>query len=351
VAAELQALLAANARYWTTVAALVRGELAHWRNRASAIADPELRRLALGKLEDERFNAQAGAMLATRAPRAHRADVVRAIVALQVLFDLLDGLTERPAPDPLADGERAFTVLFDALTPHLDRNGEDEVGYLRELSDAVRAAVARLPAYEAVLDVAAASGWRAAQAQVRMHALAQLGVGQLQAWAEQEAHGTGLQWRELLAGAASSVLVVHALIAAAADTHTTPAQAVRIAEAYLSICVLLTLLDSLVDQEHDEHAGQPGFVSLYENHEMLGRVLTDTARRARAQALALPAGVQHVMMLSGVVAYYSSMPDARAERARPLIAQLHRELGPSIAPALAFMKAWRLAKRLRARVG
>ena len=47
-------------------------------------------------------------MLATLAPRAYRKGAVEAIVALQVLFDLLDGLTEQPLQDPLGDGERLF---------------------------------------------------------------------------------------------------------------------------------------------------------------------------------------------------------------------------------------------------
>ena len=47
-------------------------------------------------------------MLATFAPRAARAQVVEAIVASQLLFDLLDGLTERPSADPM--GERRAAV-------------------------------------------------------------------------------------------------------------------------------------------------------------------------------------------------------------------------------------------------
>jgi tetraprenyl-beta-curcumene synthase len=346
------ALVVAGIRYVATVAPVVRVELEHWRRRAGAISDPAVRALALDKLEHESFNAEAGAMLATLAPRAHRRDVVQAIVALQVLFDVLDGLTEQPLRDPLADGERLFTAFTDALRESPSSAGSDDgpqEDYLLELSRVAREALGRLPGAGSVIEAAAASAQRAAEAQIRMHAARALGVDQLREWAQAEADGTGLQWRELLAGAASSVLVVHALIAAAADARTTTAQSTRIADAYLSICVLLTLLDSLIDQEHDQRTGEVGYVSLYEDRELLAQTLPEIARRAAGQARELPNGAHHVMMLTGVVAYYTSAPDTRGELTRPIVVRLHPALAPLIAPTLAFMRAWRLARRLGAR--
>lgn len=351
VARAALALVVANVRYWSTVAPVVRVQLRRWRRRAGAISDPGLRTLALEKLEDERFNAEAGAMLATLAPRAHRSDAVEAIVALQVLFDLLDGLTERPLQDPLGEGERLFRTFTDALHAPVERDRlqrEDHSDYLRELSAAASSALARLPGYGSVDTLAAASARRAAQAQIRMHASPLLGIGQLQQWAQAQALGTGLQWRELAAGAASSVLVVHALIVAGADADSTSAQAMQLADAYLSVCALLTLLDSLIDQERDERAGEPGYISLYEDRKLLAQALPELARRAGAQTRELPNGAHHTAMLTGVVAYYTSAPGARSELSRPILARLHRALAPLIAPTLALMRAWRLARRLRA---
>jgi tetraprenyl-beta-curcumene synthase len=346
----LLALLLASARYWTTVAPVVRRELDRWRQCAGAIVDPELRELALSKLADERFNAEAGAMLATLAPRAQRSDAVEAIVALQVLFDLLDGLTERPLQDPLADGERLFLAFTRAVSARgpAPGTGEDHGAYLQELSAVAGGAFARLPARHAVIDVAEACADRAAQAQIRMHALPKLGIGQLREWAQAQAqaHGTGLQWREMLAGSASSVLAVHALIAAAADARSSPAQAARIADAYLSVCVVLTLLDGIVDHERDERAGALAYISLYDDRDELAQALAGTARRASAQARALPHGAYHVMVLTGVVAYYTSAPSAHSEFARPLVAQVHGAVTPAVGPALALMRTWRAGRRL-----
>jgi tetraprenyl-beta-curcumene synthase len=352
------ALMLANVRYWSTVAPVVRRELRRWELRAQAIEDPELRALALEKLRDEGFHAEASAMLATLAPQAHRRDAVAAIVALELLFDYLDGLTERPSADPLGDGELLFGALVNAVAlvptgtrgpfekPELNDNG-----YLEGLSRAVVVALARLPAAPAITEIAQRIAARSGQAQTRMHAAAQLGTEQLEQWGTAEAQGTGLGWRELVAGSASSVLAIHALIAAAADASTTSAQAEAIASAYLSTCVLLTLLDGLVDYEQDqshEGPGQPGYLSLYEDRQELAEVLNQGAQRAAMQARELPNGAYHAMTLTGVVAYYSSAPGARGELAAPIVKRLHRQLAPLISPTLWLMRGWRLAKRLRA---
>jgi tetraprenyl-beta-curcumene synthase len=363
------ALLVANVRYWTSVAPVVRGELRRWERRARAIDDPELQALALEKLRSEGFHAEAAAMLATLAPRPYRKDAVQAIVALELMFDYLDGLTERPSDDPLGDGERLFAAYTGALAVGSESNGEkpgldddeagqrDELrwadgGYLEELSRAGTAALQRLPAVAAIAEVVQVSAARSAQAQIRMHAAAQLGRKQVEAWARGEADGTELQWRELLAGSASSVLALHALIVAAADSRTTPLQADEIASAYLSICVLLTLLDGLVDHEQDrlsEDESRLGYIDLYEDPDELSLALTNATRRAAGQVRALRNGPHHAMTLVGVVAYYSSAPGAGGELAAPVVKRLDRQLAPLIFPTLWLMRGWRLAKRLRAR--
>jgi len=321
-------------------------------------------------------------MLATLAPRAHRGDVVEAIVALELLFDYLDGLTERPSADPLGDGERLFEAYTDAIAVGTDSNshepgpehgdrahrearplqdGDDghrkdsrreDGGYLEALSVSVRVALARLPAAGAIAQVARASAARGAQAQVRMHAAPRLGAGQVEQWARSEAEGTGLQWRELLAGAASSVLAIHALIAAAADPRTTPEEAGKIASAYLSTCVLLTLLDGLVDHEQDTRAdgtGRLGYISFYKDRDELSQTLTRAAQRGASRTRALRSGPHHTMTLVGVVAYYTSAPGAGSRLAAPLAKRLQRQLAPLISPTLLLMRAWRLAKRARHR--
>jgi tetraprenyl-beta-curcumene synthase len=355
-ARALLALIVANLRYWTRVAPLVAAELARWRERADQIPDPTLRSLALAKLSEEDFNSQVAATLATLAPPARRGPVVEAIVALEVMYDYLDGLTEARVADPLRSGERLFQSLTDALlidppapTDYYQFHpSTGDGGYLVALSSAVSRAVVKLPACQAVAPVAQRAAVRCAQAQVRVHAVPDRGIDQLRSWSEREAAGTGLEWREFVAGAVASVLAAHVLIAAAADARTTRGQAVAIDRAYLCVSAVSTMLDSLIDYEHDLSAGDPWHVALYEDGAELADRLRTTVAQALDRTRVLPHRSHHVMTLFGVIAYYVSSAAARSGVARPMIIALKRELGPLILPTLAVMRTWRAAKRLKA---
>ena len=348
------ALALTNARYWTSVAPLTRAQLKRWEYRALRISDLELRTLALTKLQTEGFNTEVAATLATLAPRPLRARTVQAIVALQVMYDYLDGLTEQPAPDPLRSGRSlsgAFTDSFtDANPPTRDYFGDrpsDDGGYLAALSVATSAALAGLPAWSAVAEVARQSAARCAEGQVRVHAASDTGAEQLEQWAREQATSTTLPWREFMGGAVSSVLAVHALIAAAADARTTPAEAAAIDSAYLSISALSTMLDSVIDYEHDSAIGEAWYMSHYDSHAALADRVVAVVGDARRQAQRLPNAAHHEMTLVGVVTYYTSAPEARRGSAAPLTRRVNEELGPLMAPTLAVMRAWRAAKTLR----
>ena len=349
------ALATANARYWTTTAPLVRAELRRWKARARAIADPAVRELALRRLREVGFNAEVAATLATLAPGRRRADVVRALVALEVIFDFLDGVTELPARDPLADGRRLSQALVDAVEPlgrrdtdYFSGTGHDDDGYLSELVWTVRHGLRALPALRAVREPMRRAAARSAEAQVRAHAAGTLGRGQVEHWARGEAAPLGLPWREYLAGAASSVVSVHALIAAAADPRTRPEEAEQIDRVYFSICALATMLDSLVDYEADHRAGilALGYMRYYPDAGSLAVELADTARRAAREASRTRHPGHHLMTLVGVVAYYTTEPGARGAFARPTVEAIHRELRPLIWPTLAVMRSWRRVKAL-----
>jgi hypothetical protein len=346
------ALVLANARYWTTVAPLTRSELERWRARAGRIEDPELRALALQKLSDEGFAAEVAATLATLAPRQHRVAAVRAIVALEVMFDYLDGLTERPAPDPLANGRQLFKALSDALDPgagHTDdyyrHNGSDDGGYLRELGNVVSQGLGRLPSTVLLAPTMRQAGARCSEAEVLTHAYSSLAEG----WAIRMAVGSRLEWREYLAGAASSILSVHALIALACDRHATVEDAAALDEVYLALGVLSTMLDSVVDFEEDEANGTIAYIAHYESASELGRRLANVIHRAAAEARGAPSGAHHLMTIAGIAAYFTSAPTAMSELALPVTSRVQRELRPLITPTLAVMRVWRAVKRIRAR--
>jgi tetraprenyl-beta-curcumene synthase len=352
---SLLALAVANARYWPTVAPVTHRELKRWAGPAGAIEDRALRALALGKLSEERFNAEVAATLATLAPVRARRETVTAIVALELLFDYLDGRTERPSADPLSDGMRLFAPFLAAVAtsdagvekPSAAGQHPSDWPYLTALSEVTRRHLFALPAAAGVSDAAQHAAARCAQAQTRLHAAANLGDAQLREWAGREAAGTGLGWREYTAGCASSVLAMHALIAAAADPATTIEDAARIDTAYLAIAAVITILDSLVDEAEDASRGERGFIRLFDTLE-LPAVLRALIREALDRSREAPHADHHAMTLAGVAAYYTTHPGAREPAAREVAAVVRRELSPTIWPTLAVMRLWRGAKRVRA---
>ena len=352
----LWALAAANARYWPTVAPEVQRELQRWEAPAAAISDQRLRALALGKLQEERFNAEVAATVATLAARKHRTAVTRSIVALELLFDYLDGRTEQLAVDPLEQAQRLFQPFVAAVAvnddagpatsqPEQPADGQ----YLTALSARTRSIFRSLPGAAVVAATATASATQCAEGQARIHASASTGEGQIEQWARENAAGSGLEWREYLAGCASSVLAVHALIAAAADPVTSEADARTIDAAYLAIGAVITILDSVVDATDDEAEGRCGFVALYEPGELPERIATLT-HEALARAQEAPHAAHHAMTLAGVGAYYTTHPGARRPEAREVVEVVRRGLAPTIWPAVGVMRCWRAAKQARAGV-
>jgi tetraprenyl-beta-curcumene synthase len=361
------AFAADGIRYRLGVARVVRVELSRWRQSASEIPDATLRSLALAKLAEEGFHAEAGAMLATLAPSAQRAAAVRAIVALEVLYDYLDGRSESP---DLQRGRRLFAALTAAVGGAEDgwsefgaEERESEHGeelsasirrekdwkYLATLAGAVRESLANLPGADAVRGALQESAARGAEAQVRVHA-----ASGVEPWARSEAQGSGLGWREFLAGAAASVIGCHALIAAAAREGTTPDQARTIAEAYLPVCALTTLLDGIVDHHGDPddattggREGEDGYIGFYADREELAGALAALADGALVAARRHRDTGHHVAMLAGIVAYYATAPGARSGFARGAIDQLRGRFGLLILPMLALMRAWRAARHAR----
>ncbi|MGB2710973.1 MAG: DUF2600 family protein [Conexibacter sp.] len=354
MAQGLRALALANVRYWVSVAPHVRRELRHWERRAAAIADPALRAHALGKLRDEHFNAEVAATLATLAPRRQRQLVVTAIVAFQIVYDYLDAVSEQPVADPLANGRQLYGAFMATLGTQADgadhyryHPQRDDGGYLDALVTACREAFWALPAAIAVAPVARRSATRCGEAQTRTHAVPREGVGQLSAWATREALDHEMTWWESAAGAAASVLSVHALMAAAADPRTTSSEAASIDAAYLPISALTTLLDSLIDREQDTTTGNHGYVAYYPSATVAAHRIGEVAHRATSAAARLRHGPHHAMTVAGAAAYYLSAPGAGTPFARPVAAHVAGELRPLVTPILGIFRLWRLAKRLR----
>jgi len=265
-------------------------------------------------------NAEAVAVFATLAPRARRAAVVRAIVALQVAIDLRDELEEK------GDGENAQRARLDALEARW------------------RGALEALPSHRVVQPRVERAVERCEQGQLHTHRAALEGPEPLRAWASSLEAPPAYRWWEVAAGASSSV-AAHALIAAAADPGVSGEQAVAIDSAYFpSIGALTVLLDDLVDLEDDRAAGEHNYVGYYAGPEEAAQSMTSLVRLADEACEGLPRSSRHRAILAGVAAFYLGDERAQSPFARPIRRQVLAAAGPSTRLLTAFT---RLRKRKR----
>lgn len=352
-----RALAVANARYWPTVLPLVRRELRRWRRHALAIPDHRWRTIALAKLQSEAFNAEVAATVATLAPLRHRSRTVRAIVALEVLYDYLDGAHEHAAHQ-YRGGEHLFDAFVAAIAgpPDLqtstgyyrDLPGTDDGGYLAALASTCHTALDGQPAAEAVRSAATVAAMRCAHAQRLTHEISRSGPDRLRRWSIEPARDAALMWWEYAAGSAASVLPIHALLAAAADTRTTPADAAALDRTYFLAATLSTLLDSLVDAERDTRLGEHSFIGYYASPTQRTIRIAHIAHRATASAGGLPHAAHHAMAIIGVAGYYLSAPTTTTDDVSGTRSEVRAAVGQTATPILAIFATWRALKHVRA---
>ncbi len=335
----------AAARYWVTIFPHVCREVAHWRRRAGAIPDPVLRGLAVDAF-GKRGNIEGAAACAVFAPRARRAAVVRALVAVQSAYNYADLLSEQPSGDPVANARRLHEALLVALDPaasHLDyyehQSLGDDGGYLAELLDASRAAVRTLPSYPVVATAARTAA-------ERIVAFQSLSLGErsdaLEAWARELTPACSeLAWWETAAAGGSSV-GVHVLIAHAGEPALDASDVAAIEHAYFPwIGGLHSLLDSVVDEREDAETGQLSLIRSYETRARAAQRIGWIARRAVVAARGLPGARRHAVVMAGMVGYYAS-----AAR-EPVLAGAVEAVGPLARPTLLVFGLRRRVARAR----
>jgi len=359
-ARELAALTATMTRFRRLVLPLVRVELRRWERAAAAIPHPELRAQALATLDRERLSVAGAALFAATTPRPRDRtgrELVRALVAYQVLCDYLDTLSEQPCLDPVANGAQLHRALADAVGdgPLADHYRLHPVradgGYVAALVSACRDACGALPAYAPVRAAACGEASRNAVQGIN-HAPAGVREPALRAWARgagADGDAGDASWFEL-AAASSSSLAVLALIAAAADPATTTASAERVRRAYFPwIEALSTLLDSVADRERDLRTGELSFVSEYPTQAAAVARLGELAARAVAAARALPHGERHVVLVAGMIAMHLSAAGARLPAERPATRAVLRAADTVAMPLLLpLLRGWRRARAARA---
>jgi tetraprenyl-beta-curcumene synthase len=348
------AFAGAASRYWLGVFPLLSRELRHWHEHAREIQDPVLRRHALLTQKSERGNLEGAAAFAVLAPRAHRACVLRAVVAFQATYDYIDTLAEQPSPDPVANGHQLHLALLTALDPAIEHEDyylhnprKQDNGYITNLVDTCRSAFGALPAYTAVAEGALRATRRMVGYQSLNHGGEDESHAALALWAcDETPAGTGLRWWETAAGTASS-LSVFALIAAAGRPLLSAGETLALERAYFPwIGALHVLLDSLIDRAADLEAGHHSLIDHYASVEETAARLAAIAARAVHATEMLSDGMQHAMILSAMTSFYLSAPSASSAQCRLARSEVLEAMGALTTPTMVVLRARRAAGRL-----
>jgi tetraprenyl-beta-curcumene synthase len=337
-------------RYWLGVFPRVCLERRRRRARASRIPDPLLRATALDA-QRKWGNVEGAAAFAAFVPAPHRAAAARAMTCFQAAYNYLDMLGEQPCADPAANGRCLHSALLVALDPnahHLDYYEHslqrEDGGYLREILDACRAALATLPSYSALAPEALRAAERIVEFQSCNTGELQGDLVALERWARAATPpGEDLRWWETAAAGGSS-LCVYALIALAAEpAFERSFDAVN--DAYFPwIGALHSLLDNLVDVAEDRATGQHNLIGLYDSPleaaERMGRL----AERSLGAARGLTDARAHTLVLAAMASFYLSTPEAATPAALPVA---HAVLGALDGPADLTMLVFRARSRAR----
>jgi tetraprenyl-beta-curcumene synthase len=324
-------------------------EVNEWRQLARAIPDRELRTDALEALACKRANIDGAALFWTL-PRARSRDLLRLLVAYEILADYLDCTSERAAAHGIRNGLQLHRALIEAIDPsrplsdyYRHHPWREDGGYIRALIGYCRRTAARLPSFAQVQPLAARAARLTTVLALNHEPDPSLRDTEIKAWSELHfPEGSPLAWFEL-AGGASAWLTVLALLALAADTGREREEVERTYAAYLPwVSLVGTMLDSYADVAEDREVGAHSYIAHYTNAtqalERIGEILTE----ALAKVGDLPNGERHLALISCMVAMYLSKDSARTTGNLPATRQLARAASPLPWALIPAVRAWRV---------
>jgi len=352
-ASQIASLLRATARELVWGLPAVAHEVETWRVRASRIPDPTIRADALDALQSKRPNIDGAALFWTL-PDRRDPNLLRLLVAYDILSDFLDSVSERGAPAGIANGTQLHRALAEALDPgakvsdyYRYHPANQDAGYLIALVKTCRELCACLPSFARVrpLVIPAAT---LVQVQGPNHEpdLAKREAA-LRAWARREfPPPQELEWFELAAGA-SACLPVLPLLALAADPYGSELLAARTQRAYFWLSTTGTMLDSYVDMAEDAANGRYAFINHYPNLALATQRIAQITGRSVALTGALPNGDRHTVITSCMIAMYLSKDSARTPALAATSDRLLRAGGSPARLLLPVLRAWRTLYRQR----
>jgi tetraprenyl-beta-curcumene synthase len=343
------ALLRATARElrWGLIG--VSREVAHWRALATHIPDQALRHDALEALDRKRANIDGAALFSTL-PRTRSPDLLRLLVAFEILADYLDCTSERGAHVGVHNGQQLHLALAEAVNPQLRLSDyyryhpwRDDGGYLCALVATCRATCERLPSYRAVQPLVTRAADLAQVLALNHEENPSRRVAVLRAWASANFPGRDeLAWYEWT-GAASAWLTILALLGLAADPDRTSGEAQAIYAAYLPwVSLVGTMLDSYGDACEDAANSAHSYIGHYASADHATRRLGWLIHHCVQETASLADGPRHLVIVSCMMAMYLSKDTVRTSETRACTTSLIHIAGPLTRLLLPALRVWRV---------
>jgi tetraprenyl-beta-curcumene synthase len=317
---------------------------------AGAIPDARIRENAISALAGKRGHTD-GAALFGILPSSRNLDLLRVLVAYEIIWDFLDSVNESGAGAGQANGRQLHLALIEALDPtrpisdyYRYHPWRGDGGYLRALVAVCRTSCRSLPSYERVRPLVVQEAIRAQVLAVNHDPDPGCRDRTLHTWAGCEfPDGHEAAWFELT-GAASASLTIHALLALSAESECPDVDLARTQSAYFPwISAATTMLDSFVDQAEDVANGDHSYVAHYSTPEIAAARIRELIERSLTEALALPHAESHTLIVACMVAMYLSKDSARAGSMHLTTRSLVQAGGSLTRLLLPILRLWRIA--------
>jgi tetraprenyl-beta-curcumene synthase len=351
---QVWALLAAAARQLLWGLRAVSREIHTWQVCAQAIPDAAIREDALSSIQRKRGHTD-GAALFWILPRHRDLNLLRLLVAYEIIWDFLDCANERAAAAGTANGRQLHLALIEALDParpvsdyYCYHPWHDDGGYLRSLVETCRHSCAELPSYGRVRPMLVREARRAQVLALNHDTDPRDRDAALEAWAKREFSGEQrMSWFEL-SGAASASMTVHAFLALAARPDCTDLDVRSTCAAYFPwLSATTTMLDSYVDQVEDERNGDHRYIAHYSSDALAQERVRELVARSAREARRLSNGHRHAVIAACMVAMYLSKDSARTPDMRASTAGIVQAGGSLTRVLMPILRLWRVAFALQ----
>jgi len=323
-------------------------EVDRWRTVTAGIPDDALRHDALAAIDRKRANIDGAALFWTL-PRVRSRELLRLLVAYEILADYLDCTSERAAHVGIRNGLQLHRALIEALDPGLHVSDYyryhpwvKDGGYVRALVDTCRQTCVALPSYEAARPLLHRAALLTQVLALNHEPDHSRRDAALRLWAQEHfPSDEELSWFEW-AGGASAWLTILALLALAAEPDRDARDAKDTYTVYLPwVSLAGTMLDSYGDVAEDAANAAHSYIAHYSSTDAAAKRIAEIIRRSLDGAASLRDGERHLVIASCMIAMYLSKDSVRTPETRALTQSLTHAAGPLTRLLMPVLRVWR----------